>query len=538
MSTAEMPSALRSRTALARGDWLVLIALLALALAPLLGMLVRVWTKGGVVTGADGFLVTDPMQYLNWLRQSSQSGAAANLYDFAPSNHTFVHPGIFISGLLHRLGLGIALAYLVWKPVAVTALFAGAFCFAARFLPRSGDRRAAVICALFFASPIAAAVGWSVSASSSAKFNLDFVSGELWTGTYLWGYLFTAIAVGLMPLGLLAFERAQSSPARRWLLSAAAIGLIVSWFQPWQGATYALILIAAACVAYRQDRTALKRAAVLALPVLLSTALPLFYYLVLSKSDPAWRLAGEVNNFPRWPLWVTVVGLAPLALPALFAYRLPARNLGDWMLRLWPIAGLVIFYLPIGTFPFHAFQGLALPLAILAMLVVRDQLGDRPLPLLATTLVVGLLVVPGTLYRVDQLRGAINAGRQAFFLEPGERDAMRWLERQPGPGGVLAPVADGAYISAYSGRPVWIGAGSWTPNFAARELAVEAFFSGSASPAIDRKLLESSGARFVYASCRVGPAMDAKLTQLVSGQARRFGCARVWEVRPPAGGWR
>ena len=267
MSTAEMPSGLRSRTALARGDWLVLLALLALALAPLLGMLVRVWTKGGVVTGADGFLVTDPMQYLNWLRQSSQSGAAANLYDFAPSNHTFVHPGLFISGLLHRLG-------------------------------------------------------------------------------------------------------------------------------------------------------------------------------------------------------------------------------------------------------------------------------DRPLPVLVTTLVVGLLVVPGTLYRVDQLRGAVNAGRQAFFLEPGERDAMRWLERQPGPGGVLAPVADGAYISAYTGRPVWIGAGSWTPNFAARELAVEAFFSRSASLAIDRKLLKSSGARFVYASCRVDAAIDAKLTQLANGQVRRFGCARVWEVRPPAGGWR
>ena len=198
----------------------------------------------------------------------------------------------------------------------------------------------------------------------------------------------------------------------------------------------------------------------------------------------------------------------------------------------------MIFYLPIGTFPFHAFQGLALPLAILAMLVVRDRLGERPLPPLATTLVVGLLIVPGTLYRVDQLRGAVNAGRQAFFLEPGERDAMRWLERQPGPGGVLAPVADGAYIPAYSGRPVWIGAGSWTPNFAERELAVGAFFSGSASPAVDQRLLESSGARFVYASCRVSQAIDETLTQLSNGQAHRFGCARVWEVRPPTGGWR
>ena len=33
------------------------------------------------------------------------------------------------------------------------------------------------------------------------KFHFDFLSGELSRGNYLWGYLFTAIAVGLLPLG-------------------------------------------------------------------------------------------------------------------------------------------------------------------------------------------------------------------------------------------------------------------------------------------------------------------------------------------------
>lgn len=526
-----------SRPRMARGDWLVLVAFAALAVAPLAGLLLRVWSKGGVITGGDGFLVTDPLQYINWLRQSGESGAASNLYDFAPSSHSFVHPGIFISGLFHRLGLGVVLSYLIWKPVAVVALFGGAFLFAGRFLSRPGDRRTAIICGLFFASPIAAAVGWSAAASSSAKFNLDFVSGELWAGTYLWGYLFTAIGVGLMPLGLLAFERAQRVGGQRWLLLAAAIGLIVAWLQPWQGATYALILVAAVAIAFRRDRNELRRAAARLIPLLIATALPLIYYFVLSKSDAAWRLAGEVNNFPRWPLWVTVVGLAPLAIPALFAYRLPARNLGDWMLRIWPIAGLVIFYLPFGTFPFHAFQGLALPLAVLALLAVRARLGQRPLPLLSTVVVVGLLVVPGTLYRADQLRGAVNAGRQAFFLDPGERDAMRWLELQPGPGGVLAAVPDGAYISAYTGRPVWIGAGSWTPDFAAREVAVSGLFSGASSAAVDQALVRASGARFIYASCRVSADLSAKLGSVV-GPPRRFGCARVWEVAQPGGGIR
>ena len=523
---------------MAGADWVVLFCFAALAAAPLIGLLVRVWSKGGVITGADGFLVTDPLQYVNWLRQVGDHGAAANLYDTAASPHVFVHPGLLISGLLYRFGFGVVLAYLVWKPVAVVALFAGAFLFAARFLDRSGDRRAAVICGLFFASPIAAIVGWASAASSSVKFNLDFVSGELWTGTYLWGYLFTAIGVGLMPLGLLAAERAIDGRGRRWLVAACAIGLLVSWFQPWQGATYALILIAAPLLFYRRDRSALLASARTLLPVLVATALPLIYYFALSKADPSWRLAGLVNDFGRWPWWVTVVGLAPLAIPAAFAYRLPVRNLGDWILRVWPIAGVVIFYLPFGTFPFHAFQGLALPLAILAVLAVRHRLGERPLPATATVIVIALLVVPGTLYRADQMRGAVSAGRQAFFLEPGERDAMRWIEAQPGPGAVLAPIPDGSYISAYTGRAVWIGAGSWTPDFGWRGLAVEAMFSGVSGAAEDQRLVRQSGARFVYQSCRSKANLAPKLGAVVTGPPRQFGCAKVWEVVPPLGGWR
>ncbi len=538
MSGAAAPAAASGRLRLSGGDWLVLAALAALALAPLIGLLVRVWTQGGVITGADGLLVIDPMQYVNWGRQSGQFGAAANLYDLAPSPHSFVHPGLLISGLLHRLGFGVVLAYLVWKPVAVAALFVGAFLFAARFLGRSGDRRVAVICALFFASPVAAVVGWTAARQSAAKFNLDFISGELWTGTYLWGYLFTAISVGIMPLGLLAFELIRRGGGRRWLVIAAAVGLFVAWLQPWQGATFALVLVAASVACDWRTRPALLRSAKLLLPVLTATALPLVYYFVLSKSDPSWALAHAVNNFGRWPWWVTVVGLAPLALPALFAYRIAPRDFGDWMLRIWPIAGLVIFYLPVGTFPFHAFQGLALPLAILAVIAVRRWLGERPLPVFWAIGIVGLLVLPGTLYRADQLRGAVSSGRQAFFLTAGERDAMRWIERQPGPGGVLATAADGAYISAYTGRPVWIGAGSWTPDYALRWLGVDGLFTGIDPPAQGQSLVTSSGARFIYASCRVPFDLTATLAPLTTGPMQRFGCARVWQVKAPPGGWR
>lgn len=521
-------------------DWAVLVALFLLAVAPLAGLLLRTVIQGGVITGADGFLVTDPMQYLNWLRQSGEFGAAANLYDLAPGPRSFVHPGLLISGLAYRAGAGVVVAYQLWKPLAVAALFFGSFYFAGRFLVRDRDRRTAVVLALFFATPVAAAVGWSADPASKVKFDLDFIGGELWTGTYLWGYLFTAVGVGLMPLGLLAFERARSGSGGNYLAAAALVGLVVSWLQPWQGATYLIILCVAVpgYVFSRSDRREEVLAAAAQVTfVALATALPLIYYWALSRLDPSWGLAGAVNNFGRWPLWVTLVGIAPLALPALFAYRQAPGNLGDWMLRVWPLAALAVFYLPFGTFPFHAFQGMALPLAVLAVLAVRAGLGERPLPLWWAAVAVFVLAVPGTLYRADELRGAVNAGRQPFFLEPGERDALRWMEEQPGPGGILASNADGSYISAYTGREVWTGAGSWTPDQGLRALGADALVAGELEPPEAEPLVVASGARFIFVTCRFTAPLQADLQDVVAGPPRRFGCARVWEVREPPGGW-
>src|SRR3954452_18424682 len=213
-----------------------LVALAALAFAPLAGLLLRVWTQGGRISGADGLLVLDQMQYLNWLRQAGSHGLIANLYDLADGPRTFVHPGLLVSGALHALGLATIAAYLVWKPVAIASLWWGAVRWTERFLPAPRQRVAVVALALLFASPIAALVGWTGAGGESVKFSFDFLSGELSPGNYLWGYLFTAIAVGLLPLALLAYESGHLGRAAAW-------GLLAAWLQPWQGATLVLVVL-------------------------------------------------------------------------------------------------------------------------------------------------------------------------------------------------------------------------------------------------------------------------------------------------------
>jgi hypothetical protein len=125
-----------------RAAW-PLLALTALALAPLAGLLLRVWTQGGRISGADGLLVLDQMQYLNWLRQAGDHVLIGNLYDLADGPRTFLHPGLLLSGALNALGLPAAAAYLAWKPVAIVALWAGAVAWCGRFLApgRGGWRR-------------------------------------------------------------------------------------------------------------------------------------------------------------------------------------------------------------------------------------------------------------------------------------------------------------------------------------------------------------------------------------------------------------
>src|SRR5690606_7027022 len=141
----------------------------------------------------------------------------------------------------------------------------------------------------------------------------------------------------------------------------------------------------------------------------------------------------------------------------------------------------------------HAWQGMQIPLVVLAVIGVRNLLGPRPLPLVPAILVCVLAIVPGFAYRVDQARDAVQLGFQPFFLTDGERAALRHLDGRPEAGGVLAPVYSGLLVPAYTGRETYIGAGSWTPDFERRRVEMERLFAGDMSPAEAERLVRGTG---------------------------------------------
>jgi hypothetical protein len=484
--------------------------------------------KGRPLSGADGLLAADQLQYFAWIREASHHLLIGNRFDLAPGPRSFLHPGFAISGGLHALGLSIPLSYLAWKPVAVGVTFVGCLLYVRRLIPPGGARHTALLLSLFAIMPASFLVAWSGWGGKPRQYTFDFISGEMWSGQYLWGYLMTAIAVFLMPLVLLAHERRRFA----W---AAAGALVITGLQPWQGATLALIALATEGLRWRRDG---ERPGPWALAVPTAVLAPTAYYFLLSRYDAAWELAGRSNaagamQYWSWPWWAMVLTLAPLAVPAALAYRLPAPTWQEIAVRVWPFAALAVYLAPVGTFPYHAFQGLTLPLSILA---VQGALTvwRRPAPLAVAGLLL-LMSVPGLAHKLQSSIGSIRSAGDPFWIFPSEQRALGFLEHDPRPGGVLGPVYAGYMLPETTGRETWIGALSWTPDWQQREKVADGLVLGPLRGAAAQAAVLRTHARFIFVDCRPGLRdLEPELRPILE-EVHRFGCASVYVLKERPG---
>ena len=204
-----------------RAEIVLLVALAGWALFPLVLMLVHAsqthttFTGADGLIGADGVLGADQLQYLAWARDAGAHGLASDLFTLAPSGHVYLEPLFTITGALWRLGLSLQLAYLVWKPLAIVALFVAAVLWARRFFgARLGSRMAVVVLALFLFTPLAALFSWAQLGKGSVGFQIYLLADELLAANKLWGYVPSALGLALVPVSLLAVERALEPVAR------------------------------------------------------------------------------------------------------------------------------------------------------------------------------------------------------------------------------------------------------------------------------------------------------------------------------------
>ncbi|MGH2914181.1 MAG: hypothetical protein ACRDMX_04250 [Solirubrobacteraceae bacterium] len=515
----------------------LLVALGAWATFPLVLLLARASTLHATFTGADGLigadgvLGADQLQYLAWIRDAgAHGGLASDLFTLGPSGHVYLEPLFAISGALWRLGASIQLAYLVWKPVAVVALVAAAGAWARRaFGDRVGARGASIALALFLCTPLAALFSWFKLAGPPFGFQLYLLGDELLAADKLWGYVPSAIGLALVPVALLAVERALTGGRRPTaaeiapvpLALAAVASLLASWLHPWQGITLVLIYIGLALARRMRGAVALTLAAVAA-------ALPLAYYYLLAHEAPAWKIASHYEMIPRLPALALIAGLGPLALIAAFGLRRPRGVVFEQTLVLWPLCCLVTYFIN-DSFAPHGLQGLSVPLSVL---MVRGGQRLRLWPVLGVAAVC-LMTIPGLVFDARKMARTAAGSHVQYYLTRSDEQALRWVSTSAPPGGVLAPTPFAATVPGQTGRAVWIGHGYWSLDYPTRAREVDRVFDGRTRGAGARALVRATGASILVADCDHPHDLSATLAPLLAG-VHSFGCARVYVLRTRA----
>lgn len=313
----------RSRTS---GAELALLAgLVAWAAFPIVLLLARaaqthtIFTGADGLIGADGVLGADQLQYLAWARDAGLHGLASDLFTLTPSGHVYLEPLFTITGALWSAGVSLPVAYLLWKPLAVIALFLAAATWVHRFFEgQRAARAAAVALSLFLCTPLAALFNWAQLGAGPLRFSLYLLQDELLVAGKLWGYVPSALGLALVPVALLAVERSvdprgfgsletrmqsMNEGLGPLLLAFVASGL-ASWLHPWQGITLIVIYVGLGVWQRLQGFLTLALAAV-------GAALPLLYYYLLSHGDPAWMLASSTRSSRDCPRWLCCSALGP-----------------------------------------------------------------------------------------------------------------------------------------------------------------------------------------------------------------------------------
>jgi hypothetical protein len=521
------------------GAFLALIALFMLA-----DSLQVALRTDRVIFGADSPVVGDTPQYLALVWDASRDLVVGNPFDGVPDTGPgVVHPGWVATGTLHALGLPTALALLVFKPIAFLAIFLGALLYTRRLIADRFQRRAALVLSLLMLSPIAAGVLLGMLASGdigpfgSAGRQLLSSSRELFIPAQLWGYYWAAIAIGLMPLSLLAYERARRPGASHgWLAAAAGAAALASWLHAWQGAT--LLGTVAAAELVRRRRPPLGETATRLLPYLAVGAAPLVYLYVLTRVDDVSARISALLDGGFWRPEVLAAALLPVLLLALPAYRVAPRDFQERAVRWWPAVALFVYVQPAGTFRNHAIEGLALPLGILVVIgassldwgriaaFLRPERRRRTLAVAA----VALLCVPGLAMHLWAIHRSVTSHVAPPMLEPDEDRALDALDANPRPGSVIAPVSMAVLVPGLTHREVWSSGFGWTPHWILRSRAVERLVGGEMEPAEARALVRRSGAAYLVTDCRPGRVdLRSDLGPLVA-RVTEFGCARLYEL--------
>jgi hypothetical protein len=508
----------RRRQRIDRFEFGVLAVFAALSVWVLAIDLWRVIFDGATWTGTDGVYIVDQMQYLAWIKDASHHLLVSNLFVLRSTPADYFQPAVVVSGALTALGVPATISLLLWKPVAVVAFFLAVRAYARRSLGGLWPRRVVLILALFFGSYTYFYGQWSVL-------------GDLFPNFLTWGYVFGVLALAAMVWALVVYDEARVNGRRWWL--PGLLGALATLLHPWNGELLIFLVLAAEAVMLAMRRYGREHLRLTA-ATLIGTGVPLLYYVILTKADVNWKLA-QIASKHSFPFAGILIAVLPLLVPALAAYRTRPATFLAAATRTWPAVAFGIFLLSgtsLGATPLHAFQGITIPLAVLAVEGIQ-LLGWRRLrhQMLIGAVAVGLFTIPTTVDELKIAHGlAAPTPENANFIRPDENTALNYLASTNQPGSVMTRSYLGAVGPGRTGRHTYIGDCLWSePGCLNLTWNAQALFSGTLSQAVARRFVLSSGVRFVLADCETTADMRTLLGPVIRS-THSFGCAAVYEV--------
>ena len=358
------------------------------------------------------------------------------------------------------------------------------------------------------------------------------VLGDLFPGFLSWGYTFGLMALAAMVWALVAYDDARVGERRVWL--PGLLGALASLLHPWNGELLIALVVAAELLMLGRRRYGREHMRLTA-TTLVVTGIPLLYYAILGKADINWKLA-QLASKHAFPFWSIALAVLPLLLPAIVAYRSRPTTFLAAATRTWPLAAFALFLLSgtsLGATPLHAFQGITVPLAVLAVEGLM-LLGWRrlPRPMLIGAVAVALFTIPATVKELTIAHGLAAPTRgNANFITRDERSALDYLAHDKQPGSVMTQPYLGTTVPGRTGRRTYVGDCLWSePNCLGRATNSRALFGGSLGTVAAQGFVRSSGARFVLADCDTTADMRKLLGPIIRS-AQTFGCAAVYEVQ-------
>ncbi|MEI6446831.1 MAG: hypothetical protein WCO96_02980 [Actinomycetes bacterium] len=540
--------------------WLIWIVFASLSMTVLGWVAWQVLVNGLNWSGASGFFL-DSMQYLAWVREMSDNFLSANMFSLASPIRNYWNPALALSGLLTTLGVPPDWSYSLWIPVGIVMLIWSVTKYVRSITGGGWTAVTAVALALLFTWPASSIFGDGLS--QAAVDALDFSTWDSWPVKWSWGFPLSAVAVSLLCIGLVLYDRERTSE-RKFAPLLALCALLISWLQPWQGGIFLGLIVLGELIAPRIEGNPIKQSLRARLPLLTTTvvagAVPLAYYVLLGLFDYNWSQNGLQANFycrgVQW--WTPLVVMGPLLIAALTAVRQRPKRFRDLLVRIWPPLAIAEMYViaitGVGNTSPHALKGVTIPLAILAAQGLAPwfrKLSPTIGGALGLILVL-LLIVPGSWSTTRGEMKTMDAS-SGHFISENDLRAVEFLASNPVKGGVFSSVTIGSMVPWRTGRQTWLGHETWTPRFKARMVFAEYTMYGAlprtAKPIPTDRFVGWTGARFVLDSCETKAARffyeqeTAKQSKApirpfesqlapITESLHRFGCATVYVLKP------